>query len=306
MVTSAEQGGELDEVEEWLARLPERLDYLESHTRDEVDLDFSADSLAELERYALRWFEAPEDVHEDEDSEWVFEGLAGYLGEVMLRLAGGGWRAPSVEQVPLIEADEALGLAPLSPADLVLTALRSRAGDELRRAYADWDGAVRAYRGSHPSWAPTKRLTPGVDPYQPGESETAHLTQWLAQREQAFAHWAAAYGAGISWDFSARSLEELGSLVLRVTPTPAGFDAPANRELFAGAEWYTGETWRRVKGGRWIYRHGDPDVNMFDGHPYVEQAGEDGMAAVPYHALAALVERKDSHLLYSYYEGFAG
>ena len=34
-------------------------------------------------------------------------------------------------------------------------------------------------------------------------------------------------GAGIGWDFSARSLDELGALVLRLTPTPDALDDPA-------------------------------------------------------------------------------
>jgi hypothetical protein len=296
----------VDEVEEWLARLPVRLEYLgEFHTRDQVDLDFSAESLAGLEEYVLDWFEALDDVHEDEESEWVFEGVAGYLGEVMLRLAGGGWRAPAVQQVPLIEADEALDLAALSPADLILTAIRSRVGDEFRRAYADWDRFVRAYGESHPSWAPTKRLTPGVDPFQPPQTDVEHLSLWLAQREQGFAHWAAEYGAAIVWDFSARSLDDLSSLLLRITPTPSALDDPANRDFVEGAAWYTGETWRRVKGGRWIYRHGDPNVNMFNGYPFVKQPGEDALAAVPHHALVAVVKRRDPHHLYRHYEGFA-
>jgi hypothetical protein len=297
---------DVDEVEKWFARLPERLQYLEAfHTRDEVDLDFSADSLPGLERHVLNWFEAPDEVHADRDSQWAFEGVAGYVGEVMLRLTGGGWRAPSVEEVPLIEADETLGLAPTSPAGLVLSAVHRRTGDEFRRAYADWDGAVRAYQESHPSWAPTKRPTPGVDPFQPEESDVEHLNHWLAERERSFGHWSAEYGPGIGWDFSARSLDELGALVLRLTPTPDSLDDPANRQFVEGAEWYAGEAWRRVKGDRWIYRHGDPDVNMFDGYPFVEQPGEDGIAAVPHHALAWLVTRQDPHHLYRHYEGFA-
>jgi hypothetical protein len=303
--------GDVGDVEEWLARLPVRLHFLEEfQTRDEVDLDFSADSLDGLEEYVLARFETPDEVPDDEDGEWLVEGVAAYVGEAMLRLAGGGWR-PAADpgrapgQVPLIRADEALGLPPVSPADLVLAAIRGHDGGEFRRAYTSWERAVQVYRAAHPSWTPTKEPTPGVDPVRPEESEIQYLTTWLAEREQAFPDWVAQYGPGTGWDFSARSLDDLGSLVLRLTPTVAALDDPANRGFVDGAAWYAGEALRRVKGGRWRYRHGDPELNLFAGHPYVEQLGEDGATGVPRRALQALVERQDPHHLLHRYEAFA-
>jgi len=294
----------VDEVEEWLARLPDRLDYLgDFHIRDRVVLDFTGDSLAGVEGYLLDWFATADGVPGDEEGEWVFEGVAGYLGEVLLRLAGGAWRAPAVRGVALIGADEALGLAPLSTADLVLAAVRDRTGAEFGRAYADWDRAVQAYQRSHPGWTPTKTPTPGVDPVELPPADIDHLAGWLAERERDFARWSAAYGTGTTWDFSARSLDELGALVLRRIPTSVALDDPANRAFVEGAEWYAGEVWRRAKGGRWVYRHGDPNVNMFDGYPFVERTG---LAAVPHFTLLVVVEQRDPHHLYRQYEGFAG
>ncbi|MBO0867714.1 MAG: hypothetical protein J2P15_04035 [Micromonosporaceae bacterium] len=298
------------EVDEWIVRLPAVLDVLRDVGREEnFDPDFSGGSLVAIERRLLDWYGTPDELRDQmrqhEQSEWLVEGVAGYLGEMLLRLAGGGWR-PANEPgfVPAIEADPALRLPELSPFDLVLSAVRERTGDRLGRQYADWAQAVAAYRAEHPDWAPVKRLTPGVDPLVAEQAEVEYLSTWLADRQEAFPGWVQRYGAGIVWDFSARSLDDLGSLVLRVTPTPADLSTEEHRSFVAGAEWYTGEALRRIRGGRWCYRHGDPEIHLYAGHPYVDLEPS-GAGEVPYVGLQALVERRDPHLLRRAYENHA-
>jgi hypothetical protein len=150
-----------------------------------------------------------------------------------------------------------------------------------------------------------KRPTPGVDPVVAEQSEAEYQASWLAAREERFPGWVRRSGAGVDGDCSARSLEELGALVLRRVRAAAELTAPEHREFVEGAEWYTGEALRRVKGGRWSYRHGDPEVHLFAGHPFVEQTVRDGTAGVPHRALEAVVERRDPAHLRRRYEAFA-
>ncbi|GAB3142865.1 hypothetical protein GCM10027290_18230 [Micromonospora sonneratiae] len=298
-----------DDGDEWLIRLPERLEHLRDigAREDELDLDFSLRSLPDLERYLTDRFEEPEVMDQDEDAEWIIEGAAAYVGEMLLRLAGGHWEPtddPRPWHVPPIHADQALALPSLAPLDLVLTAVRDRTGDVFERQYADWTATVQAYRTAHPSWSPTKQPTPLVDPVPVVESEREYLARWLATREQSFPNWVARYGQGTTWDFSVASLAVLGALVLRVTPTLEAFHAPEQAEFVEGAAWYTGESLRRARNGHWTYRHGDPEVNPYGGQPYVRQQKDGGAAGLPHLALKTLVKRHDPQLLVDQYEAF--
>lgn len=93
--------------------------------------------------------------------------------------------------------------------------------------------------------------------------------------------------------------------MLRRTPTLDALADPANADFVEGASWYTGEALRGVKGGRWLYRDGDPEVNPFDGHPFVEQEGPFANSAVPYRALRVLIKRGDPRHLRKRYDDFS-
>ncbi|ROO62702.1 hypothetical protein EDC02_4689 [Micromonospora sp. Llam0] len=280
----------------WQVRLSERLFRLkESLARDEgLELDFSPESLAGLEAFLTSSYEDTEDVRTDEDGEWIAEGAAAYVGELLLRSAGGHWgeeKDPAPWNVPPIHADQALALPPLAPLGLVLAAV----GGEgvLRRQYAEWTEAVRAYQAGHPSWSPAKRWTPVVDPVPVEQSEHEYLANWLATQERAFPGWVQQYGMGITWDFSRASLEALGTLLLTCDVT--------NADFLNVAAWYAGETMRRVRGGVWKYRHGDPDASPYLGQPYLRQRSEDGAFGRPVLAIKISLRQNDfSHLLRQY------
>ncbi|MFE7801483.1 hypothetical protein [Nocardia sp. NPDC057440] len=149
------------------------------------------------------------------------------------------------------------------------------------------------------------RTTPGLDPSEPVTADVEHLQSWLRTRQAGFPNWTARYGDGITWDHSSESLEALGAIVLRRTPTLDALADPANADFVEGASWYTGEALRRVKGGRWFYRDGDPEVNLFDGYPFVEQNGPHANTAVPYRALRVLIKRGDPQHLRKRYNDFS-
>jgi hypothetical protein len=193
----------------------------------------------------------------------------------------------------------------VSPADLALETVRDQRGGLFQEAYATWERAVTAYQQVHPSWSPTKRPTPGIDPVEEDRSDARYLASWLATRDREFPGWGATYGQGVAWDFSSGSLSALGELVLRLTPTLAELHDPANAAFVDGAAWYVGETLRRVKGGRWYYQHGDPDTEVYTGYPYVRQLDPDDNATVPMRALRLLVKRGDRDHLRQRYERFA-
>ncbi|MFD0364522.1 hypothetical protein ACFQZZ_24035 [Nocardia sp. GCM10030253] len=290
---------------DWLDRVSGRISFVRDAYVNEVELDYSARSIDDLEEFLLCHFDTPAELVDDP---WIVDGVIGYLGEMLARLAGGGWTAADPDRVyrrlPLIEAAEELHLRPLSPSDLVLAAVRRRTGEEFGAAYAAWEQAVAAYRITHPSWTPIKRPTPGIEPVDPQESDIVYLREWLTAREHAFPAWVAAYGADAGWDYSVDSLDTLGVLVMRYTPTVAEIEDPANAVFLDGAAWYIGETWRRVKGGRWCYRHGDPEVAVYVGYPYVESPDPDGKKGVPFRAMRRLVKQGNPRQLREQYEMF--
>jgi hypothetical protein len=296
-------------LDAWLDRVSGRIAFVTDIYDYEITLDYSPGSLGELEEFLVGRYETPAALL-DHDEVWVVEGAIGYVGEMLARLAGGGWRAADDPNrvyrcLPVIEADQALRIPPASPSDLVLAAVRGQTtGEVFRQAYEDWERAVSGYRAAHPSWLPTRRPTPGIEPVAPTESEVRYLREWLATREGTFPDWVASYGTGIAWDHSPESLDALGELVLGRTPTVPEVEDPANAAFIDGAAWYCGETWRRVRDGRWCYWHGDPDAAVYEGYPFVESPEPDGKKGVPFRALRLTVKRRDPHLLRGQYDVF--
>lgn len=82
---------EEDPLEEWLDSLLERfLGLSHDEAIEGIDLDFSAGSLRGLEAVVVARFDFPDDVRGPDDEDFVLS-MAGYLGEALLRLAGGSW-----------------------------------------------------------------------------------------------------------------------------------------------------------------------------------------------------------------------
>ncbi|MGW4719967.1 hypothetical protein [Nocardia sp. NPDC004260] len=287
-----------EEPEPWIFRLPDAVFFLQEvlARQERLQLDFSPGSLAGLERYLAR-FETPAEFRDFEDAEWIVEGAAGYVGETLLRLAGGGWaeqERPELFVVPPIHADPALGLEPVNPLDLVDAA--TLGGDPLRRQYAAWAEVVAAHRAAHPGWSPGKERTPVLDPMVYTADEREHLAKWLVEWERAFPAWARRYGTGVDWDFSRASVEALGRLVLAADPADDGF-----RD---GAGWYAGEAMRRAHGGVWLYRRGDPEQSDYLGRPYLEERPDGGRHTLPFLAIRLIAEERDPGILVEDYDAW--
>ncbi|WP_328394210.1 hypothetical protein [Nocardia sp. NBC_00416] len=251
-------------------------------------LDFSAGSLGALEARLLEYFGEPEEI-DDPARRDLADGAAGYLGEVLLRLAGGewGWRGSE----PVVHADNALGLGEAYPRRTVGRAIGERTERVFATVFSEWEQAVTRVRAADPMWAPSKKHTPGVDPFEMTESDARHIDTWVSGRRAGFGRWRATFGTGSDWDFGPASLDALEGLLARYTPTSRDLYAPEHRELVDGAVWYFGETVRRIRGGVWVYRSEDPAApdNVYAGDPYVQQAGRDGDIVMPILAIDEFV-----------------
>jgi hypothetical protein len=270
----------------------------------QFELDFSSGSLPELEGRLVERFGAPEDL-DDPDRRHLAEGAAGYVGEMLLRLAGGGWAWRRDE--PAVRADKALGLGEVYPLRLVAQAVDERDERVFAGVYAAWEQAVARHRAADPAWRPKKKPTPGVDPFQMTEADAARVAGWVAERKAAFDRWRAAYGTGTDWDFGRGSLDVLERLLADRAPTVEALYAPEHRDFVEGAVWYLGETVRRIKGGTWVYRTQDPDVpNIYAGDPYVQQAGRDGEAVIPIVVIRGFVRAGQPGTLGAWYDRCGG
>jgi hypothetical protein len=255
-------------LEEWVQSVQPLIMHLEAFQlpRD-VKLDFGAASLGRLEEVALDRFAGADNLADEEEQGFV-DGAVAYVGETLMRVAGGSWIWDSDSDSPLVRPDTELGLAPVSPRQLMATAVDRRDGERFDAVYATWSAAVEELTASQPSWRPVKEPTPGLDPA--ARTDDAHLVGWLAERSAGFEAWMSAYAPDGTWDFSPASLDALEEVVRRVTPTGDALQDAANRDFVEGAAWYLGEVLCRGLGGEWFYR--DPGSAMGAGE-YLDLVG---------------------------------
>jgi hypothetical protein len=215
---------------------------------------------------------------------------AGYIGETLLRLAGGAWDWD--DDHPVIRPDQETGLAPVVPAFLVVDCAQARTGDVLRAVHTVLERAVAARTALDPSWSPTKEPTPGVNTrIVPLSSD--YLTNWLAAQEASFAGWADAHGGHNTWNFSAESLDELEDVTRQRLNTVADAGRPEQQDFVNGACWYFGEVARRVHGAFWSYNGGDPDpYDPWTVYPFVWREKNNPHGSVPFYVLQVALEQK--------------
>ncbi|MGW4367810.1 hypothetical protein ACWEKT_19400 [Nocardia takedensis] len=277
-------------ISAWIESMETRLARLEDrYLTDGFALDFSAASLAALESAALRRFSTGADLLTDEGRDFV-ACAAGYLGETLLRVAGGGWRwdeDPSSRSFdsPVVIPDERTGLAPVAPSAVMVDCVRERTGTVCTAIHTGFSRAVAAARAADPTWSPDKEWTPVVDStITPVTSE--FLATWSAERAAAFPRWSATYGA-TDWDFSPDSLDDLEELTRAHLGSPADFEKAENREFLEGACWYFGEVVRRNTAAVWSYHPGEPDpFDPWVGRPHVRGPRN---GSVPYYVLMLAV-----------------
>lgn len=296
------------DIDQWREGVAGGIQFLREHYEDDLGLDFSADTMEWVESFLGEEFETPEAMDE-ESAQVMIDGLVCYVGEMLLRVGGGGWREPgrpTYQDFPVVVADPVLGLDPVAPSELLLATVRGERTEPIQETYAAWRRAVDAYQREQPSWSPAKEPTPNLEPVPGrGEADARYLRDWLAAREAAFPDWVATYGVGVAWDFSPESLDALGALVMRVTPTLEALHGREHAAFVDGASWYVGEALRRVKGGAWHFEAGDPEEGVYLGWPYVRQPPPYDWAAVPMRALRKLLKDGDPHKLRKRYQDFA-
>ncbi|WP_018348407.1 hypothetical protein [Longispora albida] len=156
--------------------------------------------------------------------------------------------------------------------------------DEAVRRLDEWQRAV---------------TDPGGQAAIPAAPDSPYLASWLSTQERAFPGWAARYGAGAEWDFSAASTGPLAASVFTNAASGADLLAPGRAEFAECAAWYWGEVLRRTAApvARWRYTAGERDGHSpFRGHCWVER--EDTSASyTPLLNLARMLDLADPHHL---------
>jgi hypothetical protein len=298
----------------------------DAYLRGAVPLDYSPASLQALEGVVRARYGNPLQTSGDDP---FVSGVVAYLGETLMRMAGGAWgwttdapsdaglddpdlrRAmarhrwfisgadePDVVGLPMVNADPALQLPALSPMYLLLQAIGSGEPDVWASAYRRWRQAVDDYAASHPGWAPAKEhtLVDGASTPPP----SAVLDEWLARQRARFPDWVARHSG--DWDFSVESLDRLAALVIELTPTVEAFDGPTNTNFVDGAVYYFGEMLRHRRPAEWVYREfrdeGDPETANFQ-----IQRNDDTFFTSPYFVLRRMIRRSEpGHLRQRYHE----
>ncbi len=320
------EGGPLDW---WLDRINLLIDMMgDVDLGGAVELDYSEDSLSALEAATRnRLVDPAEALYDDHQS--FTAGVVAYLGEALMRVGGGRWDwvaeapagttiddpllrrrlsehrwridsagEPDATGFPIIRPDSESGLEALSPTHLLLQALARDESGVLVATYGRWKEAVQAYAAQHPDWSPVKErtLADGLFNAPPPSSV---LDEWLARQEQNFPDWAARNGG--NWDYSPDSIDRLGALVLRLTPTIQAFHDSVNAEFVEGACYYLGEMLRRGYPSRWVYREFRDEGAPISAN-FKIQLNDDAGFTSPYALLYSLIESADPTATRTFYD----
>jgi hypothetical protein len=213
--------------DQWSKMVVPSIDVLRTRVPS-VDLDYSEQSLTAVERFVLD--QAPDTA--------VRTAVIAYLGETLVRHGNGMWiwqddYVDAAKGFPMVRRRNWAG-GEHSPAHVLQYALAWRDGVTFARLLRGWMRTANAEDA-------------GATQPPSGGVET-----WPAAQRTRFDEWVAQYGAGHTWDFSAESLDVLGSIVLAHTPSGTKFlDGPEGQRFHEGAVWYFGETVLRTKPSYW-------------------------------------------------------
>jgi hypothetical protein len=248
-----------------------------------LSLDLSVESLDALEAALLEEFPAGAQPPFDDLS--VVGSATAYLGEALMRVAGGGWRWDDGARVPLVVVDPALDAASVSPYALLRDALSLRTGTVLRDRAEALRAATAERQATHPGWAPTKEHTPAVDELAwPAVVPGSPLDAWIAEGARLFARDAA---HDPRWDFSLASLDQLEAEVIRRVREVDELADAEQADFVHWAHWYGGEVVRRIAGGTWAQFVDDPahpsgTTDLWAGRPFLADVGPRKEAESPY------------------------
>jgi hypothetical protein len=148
-----------DEIDEPTGQWLDDMDLVLDHFRYDLlprdfPFDFSPDSLATLEPLLVDEWPAdggPRTVDGD-----FARGALTYLGESLMRVAGGRWRWSGG---PAVSFDPVLRLPDRPLLELAAEAVERDGGGVFARACAGLAAAVAAHEAANPGWEPTKLFT---------------------------------------------------------------------------------------------------------------------------------------------------
>jgi hypothetical protein len=262
--------------------------------------DFSPASLTRLEPLLVAQWppDGPRDLVQDD----FLRGALTYLGESLLRVAGGRWRWSGG---PVVSFDPALGLGDLPLTDLAARAADRDDDDVFAEAHGELTTAVEARRAQDPGWEPTKLFTPADPSGDPPPS--AQLDTWLRRQKAAFTRWAKEHPEGEPWDFSPRSIEALERVLLSTVALGEVADPDAGHPVVEAAAWYFGEALIRNRDGRWTLTPGEPGMDSLTrGRPVVRPDEPDRSLVVPTVTVTSLLEHAAAGHLVWWLERYVG
>ncbi|MFC7304399.1 hypothetical protein ACFQVC_09275 [Streptomyces monticola] len=154
-------------LEEWIRDIPLLMDRLQGDLLpDDFPFDRTPESLTALESCLLDFYDPAGGMDPDPGTHagagpGYVEAAMAYLGEVLLRTAGGhwGWHMKQVgdfEGQPVVCPDPDLGLRPVAPLLLISHALRVRTGSAFTEEIERLRRAIAEHRQETPGWEPVK------------------------------------------------------------------------------------------------------------------------------------------------------
>lgn len=254
-----------EQFEEWLADMHPRVQrFRDFLTPEQLDMDFTRDSLVALETYLLERYEPRTNPFATDPDLDFLDGALRYVGETLIRHFGGHWEldltGDMFHGLPLVMLDFK-DVMPISPRDLVMWTVTRPApvlsqvfDGQILNLAQDTDGetARLACEGSGSS---LKASPPQPSAWDAGVKE--RVEAWRSQQGDP------------ELDFSPDSLPALARVVGQTLTSVEDFDA--NEDFALGAVAYLGEVMRREACGVWVFGSGERDAELdpYAGVPYV-------------------------------------
>jgi hypothetical protein len=302
-----------EQFESWLEAMDPRLARFEDFLMPTSwTKGFTRESLEELEQYMLDRWPDRESFQNDGDADWT-DGAMRYIGEAILRIAGGGWHLDNAPDVvfrgqPVIRPDTIYGF-PISPYNLMGLLLKRRTGHELAKLY---DGQLREVQRRRdvegPDWEPTRLPVPGYTEEEAGDSPERDA--WVARVDERIAALRAGAGEhGTDLDLTPGSLTVLERLAKAdLTAPDLDVRSADGAEVVARYASYLGAVLLQQAPGRWVLRPGEPSTDPFVGRPFVKRLDENGTwrAGLVHSAVESLAGERDPGLFADVLHAYAG
>lgn len=259
---------------------------------------YSRDALAQLQDVIRSRLSTADQVSDGSETAFV-DGAVRYIGETLIRHAGGRWHYTVEQDVPwrgrpvlVLDHPASSEEDPVDVLGLVRETVRDPRHDWLTDAFDIHSQAAREHATQPPV---QEQLTP-----EPG----SRLAGWLSTMDEQLDAWTHGPGAPADrWDYTLGSLDHLADWALQHFPTgvdPRTLEDPLRTDLENAAR-YLGSTLLRHHGGSWRYSEAEPSrSNPFAGQAVITREDPETrspVSVVPMLALAATVVRADPAIL---------